>query len=116
MPKNVHEAAIAYRQYLREQGKSERTLYTYGKDLQQVESFFGCDRDLSTIKPMHVANFLKSKVMHYSKNGAKRADETVKKTKRVFRDFLVWATNEKLFDKLPMPKGTKMGRSVLRER
>jgi hypothetical protein len=37
----VHQAAEAFIGYLRESGKKERTLYTYRKDLDVVESFFG---------------------------------------------------------------------------
>ena len=40
----LHAAAQAFLEHLRTQGKSERTLYTYGKDFEQLEAFFGSDR------------------------------------------------------------------------
>jgi hypothetical protein len=43
----VHQAAEAFIGHLRESGKKERTLYTYRKDLDVVESFFGADRQLA---------------------------------------------------------------------
>lgn len=46
----VHQAAEAFIGYLRESGKKERTLYTYRKDLDAVEAFFGADRQLAEIR------------------------------------------------------------------
>ncbi len=46
----VHQAAEAFIGHLRESGKKERTLYTYRKDLDVVESFFGADRQLAEIR------------------------------------------------------------------
>ena len=41
MNETLHQAAQAYLEHLRTQGKKERTLYTYGKDFEQIEAFFG---------------------------------------------------------------------------
>ena len=35
----LHDAAQTYIEYLRTQGKKERTLYTYGQDFKQMEAF-----------------------------------------------------------------------------
>ena len=114
MPDSLHNAALAYLQHLRISGKKERTLYTYSKDLEQVETYFGRDRDLHTILPAEVGKFYTSDALLKSSNGKIRADETVKKTKRVLRMFLVWAKEKGLIDELPLPKGTPMGRSLIR--
>lgn len=37
----LYEAAIQYLEHLKQQQKSNRTLYTYGKDLEQVQLYFG---------------------------------------------------------------------------
>ena len=51
MSETLHKAAAAYLEHLRADGKSERTLYTYGKDFEQLEAFFGADRQLAKILP-----------------------------------------------------------------
>lgn len=111
----LHEAAQAYLEHLRTLGKKDRTLYTYGKDFQQMEAFFGADRKLRTILPPHVGKFLKSDDLLRLPSGADRAKPTVDKTVRVLRMFLVWAKETGRIAKLPLPKDLPMGRSKEKE-
>jgi site-specific recombinase XerD len=112
MAETLHDAAQVYLEHLRKQGKKEATIYTYTKDLQQIESFFGADRKLSAILPAHVGRFFRSDALLKLPSGKKRAKPTVDKTMRVFRMFLVWALETGRIDKLPLPKDTPMGRSL----
>ena len=111
MSETLHEAAKAYIEHLRTQGKMERTLYTYGKDFEQIETFFGAERKLTSILVPHVGKFFKSDALLKLPSGKKRAKPTVEKTKRVLRMFLIWAQETGRIDKLPLPKDTPMGRS-----
>jgi len=111
MSETLHDAAQAYLEHLRGQGKKERTLYTYGKDFEQIESFFGAERKLAAILTQHVGKFFKSDALLKLPSGKKRAKPTVEKTRRVFRMFLIWAKETGRIDKLPLPKDTPMGRS-----
>lgn len=110
--RTLHEAVLEHLEHLKGQGKSERTLYTYSKDLEQVEAFFGPDRRLSAILIPHVSGFLKSDALLKMHGDKDRSEITVKKTVRVFRTFLVWAKEQGYIDKLPLPKDTPMGRSL----
>ena len=112
MSETLHEAAQAFLEHLRAQGKTERTLYTYGKDFEQIEAFFGAERKLSAILTPHVGKFFKSDALLKLPNGRERSKPTVEKTKRVFRMFLIWANETGRIDKLPLPKDTPMGRSL----
>ena len=58
MESTLHEAAKAYIEHLRTQGKTERTIYTYGKDFEQIEAFFGAERKLASILVPHVGKIL----------------------------------------------------------
>jgi len=111
----LHDAAQAFLEHLREQGKKERTLYTYGRDLLQMEAFFGADRKLAAILPPHIGKFLKSDELLRLPGGTERAKPTVEKTVRVLRMFLVWAKETGRIDKLPLPKDLPMGRSQEKE-
>jgi hypothetical protein len=112
MSETLHEAAKAYIEHLRTQGKTERTLYTYGKDFEQIEAFFGAERKLSAILTPHVGKFFKSDALLKLPSGKEGAKATLEKTKRVLRMFLIWAKDTGRIKKLPLPKGTPMGRSV----
>ncbi|MFH2113683.1 MAG: hypothetical protein ABIJ86_04165 [Spirochaetota bacterium] len=89
----------------------EATLYTYGKDFEQIEAFFGAGRNLAGILTPHVGKFFKSDALLKLPNGKKRAKPTVDKTRRVIRMFLIWAKETGRVDKLPLPKDTPLGRS-----
>lgn len=110
--KTLHEAIEEHIEYLKSQGKSERTIYTYGKDFEQIEAFFKPDRQLGSILIPHVGSFLKSDALLKMRNDKYRSQITVKKTVRVFRTFLVWALEQGYIDKLPLPKDVPTGRSL----
>jgi len=110
--KTLHEAVLEHLEHLKGQGKSERTLYTYSMDLQQVEAFFGPDKKLSAILIPHVAGFLKSDALLKMRGDKDRSEITVRKTIRVFRTFLIWAKERGYIDKLPLPKDVPLGRGL----
>ena len=112
MSETLHKARQAYLEHLAGQGKKERTLYTYGKDFEQIEAFFGAERKLTGILAPHVGKFLRSDALLKTASGKERAQPTVAKTQRVLRLFLVWAQETGRIAKLPLPKGKGMGRSA----
>jgi len=111
----IHNAAEAFLGHLREQGKKDRTLYTYRKDLEIVEVFFGGDKKVSSIRTPQVGKFFKSDTLLKLPSGKERAKPTLDKTIRVFRMFLVWAKETGYIADLPLPKDTPMGHSRKKE-
>lgn len=106
----IHEATEAFIEHLRGLGKKERTLYTYAKDLDLIEGFFGSDKRLADLRVPQVGKFFKSDQLLKRANGDARAERTVAKTVRVFRMMLVWAKEAGTIEDLPLPKSTPMGR------
>jgi site-specific recombinase XerD len=102
--RTLGQTMAEYLEHLKTEGKSERTLYTYGQDAKQITSFFGAERRLSAILVPHVGKFLKSDALLKLPNGNERAAPTVRKTVRVLRMFFVWALDMGYIDKLPLPK------------
>lgn len=111
----VHQAAEAFIGHLRESGKKERTLYTYRKDLDVVEAFFGADRQLAEIRLSQVGKFYKSDLLLKLPDGKDRAERTIAKTVRVFRMMMVWTRESGHIEELPLPKSTPMGHSQVKE-
>ena len=105
----LDQATKEYIEHLRQAGKKERTLYTYGKDFEQIAAFFGADKKLSAIRSMDVGRFLKSDDLLKLPSGKERAKPTVDKTVRVLRMFLVWAASQGYMEKAPLPKDLPMG-------
>ena len=73
MTETLHEAAQAYLEHLKGEGKKERTLYTYGKDFKQIEAFFGVDRKLTGILAPHVGKFFRSDALLKLPSGKERS-------------------------------------------
>jgi site-specific recombinase XerD len=113
MEMTLAEAIHLYQTHLKAQGKHERTLYTYGRDLQQVCAFFGAEKSLGTITLPLVGKFLKSDTLLQLSNGRERAPQTVGKTIRVFRQFLIWAHTEGHLAHLPLTKEIPLGRNTV---
>lgn len=111
----VAKIAQAFIEHLREAGKKDRTLYTYRKDLDIVEGFFGKDRLLTDIHVPQVGKFMKSAALLKTADGRDRAERTVLKTIRVFRMMIVWAKETGRIAELPLPKNTPMGYSKISE-
>jgi len=107
----ISQAAAQFIEHLKELGKSERTLYTYRKDLEIVESFFHGDKTLADLRVLQVGKFLKSDALMKKPSGESRAERTIEKTVRVFRMMLVWALDKGIIEELPLPKSTPMGHS-----
>lgn len=102
-------------EHLRSLKKKERTLYTYRKDLDIVEAFFGKDRPITDIHSAQIGKFFKSNVLLKSPEGKERAERTITKTIRVFRMMMVWAKETGRVAELQLPKNTPMGYSRLTE-
>jgi site-specific recombinase XerD len=107
----LKQAAKAYLEFLKTQGKSSRTVSTYSRDLAQVQHFFGSERLLCSILKVHVGKFYKSPILLNKPDGTPRAKASLTKTIRVFRMFMLWAQAQGYIQELPLTKDTPMGRS-----
>ena len=101
------------------QNKAERSLYTYGKDLEQIRAFFGEEKELKKILIPHVGKFLKSDELlkKRGKDGELlvRAKPTIDKTKRIFRMLMVWAKEQGYIEHLPLPKELEVNKGKIKE-
>jgi len=111
-PITLSEATSQYLEYLKYHGKSERTLYTYGRDMQQILAFFGPDRTINSIPLPLIGRFLKSDELLKLPNGQERGPQTVKKTIRVFRMFMQWLVQVGYLSEIALPKSIPLGREV----
>ena len=101
----LKEAVEKYMENLEVEGKTERTRYTYMMDLKLALEHFGEGKDISKLIPAQVAGFFKSDlVTKVPKSGRDKSEITITKTKRVFRQMLVFCRDQGLIEKLPLTK------------
>jgi hypothetical protein len=87
------------------EGKSEGTIFSYRMDLAAALEHFGEDTPVASLTPAKVANFYASDGVTKKRNGKRRSDVTIAKTRRVFRLALTWAAGKGLIEKAPIPAG-----------
>ena len=98
-------AVEKYMAHLEAEGKTERTRYTYGKDLDLALQHFGEEKNLAKLIPAQVAGFFKSDlVTKVPKSGREKSPITITKTLRVFRQMLVFCRDQGWIEKLPLTK------------
>ena len=102
---SLTEAAHLFLEHLEAQGKHPRTLSTYHRDLKQIQAFFGPDRPVHTLTLPWMGRFLKSDELLTLPNGTPRAEQTIKKTIRVFRMLFSWLHQTGALTELTLPKG-----------
>ena len=112
MSQTLHDLGLAYTKALRASGKTPATVYTYGKDIEVIEAYFGKDLPVTDLTAARVGKFLKSDALLKLPNGRERAKPTVDKLVRVLRLMLVWAKDKGWIEELPLPKTMPMGRSA----
>jgi site-specific recombinase XerC len=101
----VYQACQEYLDILAACGKSPRTLYTYGKDLEQLTAFFGAETPLEKITLAWMGKFLRSpELLMIPTSGKQRSARTIAKTQRVARQFILWTMEVGYMDHNPLPK------------
>ena len=110
----IKEAAEKYLAHLSELGKNERTVITYGRHLDLAVEYFGAEKAVAKILPVHVAAFFKADIVNKlirepRKEGEPRKERprsphTINQTKRVFRQMLVFCKEQGWVEKVALPK------------
>jgi len=106
------KAIPAFLQYLKDEGKNERTVEVYGRCLQNVSDYFGSDKPLGKLTPATMGTFFKSDAFLKKPNGKEKSPITLTQNKRVARMMLVWAQEKGYLADVPLPKAEmKKGRT-----
>ena len=90
--------------YLKENGKKEKTLYTYGKDVELLVNHFGNGKAIKKITKPLMGGFLKSDPVNKTASGRDKSSITIKKTRRVVSQFFDWLIETGVIPESPMPK------------
>ncbi len=98
------EKVNQFLEYLKENGKKEKTLYTYGKDMELFIRHFGNGKKVDKITKPLMGGFLKSDLINKTTSGRDKSAITIKKTKRVVSQFFDFLSEQGMMTDSPMPK------------
>ena len=90
--------------YLKAQGKKEKTLYTYGKDVELLVQHFGNGKAVNKITKPLMGGFLKCDGILKTASGKDKSHITINKTKRVVSQLFDWMIETEVITESPMPK------------
>jgi len=100
----LNDVLEAYLNHLKRQGLSEKSLYNYGKDSQQVQAFFGESSALGSLTRQNSGRFLKSDDLRMLPSGKECSERTFQKTIGFFRRFVEWCIEQRYLAESPLPK------------
>ena len=101
--KTLKDAIPEYLKKLEQEGKTKSTRYTVKLDLGYLLQHLGNKKELQNILTVHISSFFKSDFVNKTKDKP-RSIHTINQIKRITRQFLVWAKDEKYIDNLPLTK------------
>jgi hypothetical protein len=99
----VGDVAKGYLQHLEESAASSGTLLSYEMELVSAIAELGADKPIESLTVEAVAAFFEcTRVMH-TRKGREKSPLSIAKTRRVFRQALVWAVEAGLIETAPLP-------------
>ena len=90
--------------YLKSKGKKEKTLYTYGKDVELLVNHFGKEQAITKITKPLMGEFLICDGILKTASGKDKSIITINKTRRVVGQFFDWLIEIGEMTESPMPK------------
>ena len=90
--------------YLKSKGKKEKTLYTYGKDVELLVQHFGNGKAVNKITKSLMGGFLKCDGILKTASGKDKSHITINKTRRVVSQLFDWMIETEVITESPMPK------------
>lgn len=99
----LKQLAEAYLADLERNGKSQGTALSYRLEMVLAMAELGEETPIATITPDRVAAFFECDRVMRTRTGREKSPPTFLKTRRVFRQALVWAETAKWIEKAPLP-------------
>ncbi len=97
------ELAEGYLKALETAGKSRGCVFSYSIDIGLAVRHFGEKAKVATLTEQKIIKFFESDLVTKTRTGKPKAKPTIDKTRRVLRQALVWAAEQKIIDAAPIP-------------
>lgn len=100
----LRDVVTGFLAWLDSEGAGPGTLASYGMELKIALRELGPDTLVGELTTERVAAFFDGPVVNCTRTGKAKAKSSIDKTKRVLRQALLWAQDEKLVEVAPLPK------------
>jgi len=101
----IAELAEGYLTNLEVIGKGRGTVFSYSIELKAAMRTLGTDTKVCKLTTKKVKEYFDSDQVTKTRSGTPKAKPTVDKTRRVLRLALVWAEEQGIIEKAPIPEG-----------
>ncbi len=99
----VSELAEAYLKALEAAGRSRGCVFSYSIDIGLAVRYFGEKAKVAALTEQKVIKFFESDLVTKTRTGKPKARPTIDKTRRVLRQALLWAAEQRIIDAAPIP-------------
>ena len=105
------ELSESFLRHLELIGKSRGTVFSYGIELKAPAKHFGEDTKVTSLTVKKVADYFESDAVTKNRKGKAKDEKTVAKTRRVFRQALLWLAEVGVLEVAPLPETKKRDKS-----
>lgn len=109
MAKTIYSAALDWLDHLHRKEYKDHTVTVYGREIKKMYEYYGAYRHVTSITPKGVEMFLKSNPLLKGAKDQPLAKQTIDRTIRVYKHFLIWARKTGLIESNPWPKDQANG-------
>jgi len=99
----VGELAVNFEEHLESIGKSRGTVFGYSIEMKTAVKHFGADTKAASLTEKQVREYFESDKVTKNRAGKPKSQLTIDKTRRVFRQALVWLAEEGVVKTAPIP-------------
>ena len=100
----LHDVMQGFLDWLDADGAGPGTLDSYGMELKLALRELGAETLMADLTPERVQGYFECERVMRTWANKPKAKSSVAKTRRVFRQAMLWAQDEKLVEVAPMPK------------
>lgn len=100
----LRDVVTGFLAWLDSEGAGPGTLASYGMELKLAMRELGADTAVGDLTVERVQGFFDGPVVNCTRTGKPKAKSSIAKTKRVLRQALLWAQDEKLVEVAPLAK------------
>jgi hypothetical protein len=106
------DAFAGYLATLERDGRTESTIFAYGMELKTAASILGEHTLLADLTPEKIRAYFEHQKVLQTRTGQPKARPTVDKTRRVLRLALLWAAENRMVDRVPLPEIEEEARRI----
>ena len=107
----IGELAGNFQHHLEVAGKSRGTVFSYGIELKTAVKHFGAETKVTSLTVKKVQEYFDSDAVTKNRKGGAKDEKTVAKTRRVFRQALLWLAEVGVLEAAPISETKKSDKS-----